>query len=183
MKTPCAPATRSMHRYPAASLPPLLLALVVLGACSRATSAEGPAAPAPEDRYASLPDATVCVVDRTTRRGLRELRAKQDADGTLLLRVGDEVLTLEQIHPVGIVAGYAGVEPWYRSDEPITLQGQRYRKLEAERRIPIDQLEQSAEYRAIPVFAAPGDAPPPEAVYVPVRPGCIFQAYVREDLL
>ena len=183
MKTPCPPATRSMPPTSAPLLPLLLCVITVLGACSRSAGGEGPATPEPDDRYASLPDATVCVVDRTTRRGLRELRAKQDPDGTLLLRVADEVLTLEQIHPVGIVAGYAGAEPWYRSDEPITLQGSRYRKVEAERRIPMEQLEQAAEHRAIPVFAAPGDAPPPEAVYVPVRPGCIFQAYVREDLL
>ena len=34
-----------------------------------------------------------------------------------------------------------------------------------------------------PLRPDPNDASPPKAFYLPVRPGCVFQAYVRSDLL
>lgn len=159
----------------------IALAVLLLAACARKPAPAPPAGPAP-DSYAALPDTLVCVVDRTTRSGLRDLTAKRRPDGSAVLLVAGETTPLERIHPVGIIAGYAGAEGWLRSAEPILLQGRRYVAVPGERRIPRERLQQSGEYRAIPLFADPDDATPPQAVYLPTRPGCIFQAYVREDL-
>lgn len=164
------PALRALLAASAAAL--------LLAACVRREPATSPAA-----GYASLPDTLVCVVDRTTDRGLRELPAKRTPEGTALLLVDGRTQPLESVHPVSLIAGYGGREGWYSAGEPVELRGQRFVRVESERSIPPDLLRRTGEYRGIPLFADPGDEPPPEAVYLPVRPGCIFQAYVREDLV
>jgi hypothetical protein len=171
---------------------PSLLGVVLLaaaaGACGR-RAPEAPAGPTPEpqptleERYAAMPDTAVCVVDRTTQRGLRKLEAKKSPDQGIVLLVAGEIRPLDELHPVGVMAGYAGRESWLSAGEPIALQGRRYEKVGGERQVQPEQLQQLEEYRAIPVFADPSDVPPPRAIYVPVRPGCVFQAYVRADLL
>lgn len=159
----------------------LLAAGAITAACSRGGGAGAPTAGTA--RYAVLPDTSVCVVDRTTERGLRNLAAKRTPDGEAVVLISGEVRPLSELHPVGIVAGYAGRERWYTSDAPITVQGRRYSKVQGDRRIPLESLRMGGEYQAIPLYVDPADAQPPRAVYAPVRPGCVFQAYVREDAM
>ena len=141
-----------------------------------------PSGPSVSQQYAALPDTAVCVVDRTTERGLRDLQAKQAANGSVVLLVDNRIQNLESIHPVGVTAGYAGQEVWYTRGQPVTLQGRSYVKFGGERRVPLDQLRRVGDYQGIPLYSAPADTLRPQAVYVPVRVGCIFTAYVREDL-
>lgn len=160
-----------------------LIALAV--ACGRTPPAAAPTAPAGPSiaqQYAALPDTVVCVVDRTTDRGLRDLLAKRAANGSVVLLVDDQINALEQIHPVGVAAGYAGNEVWYSRSAPITLQNRNYIRYGGERRVPLNQLRRVGAYQGVPLFSAPADTVRPQAVYVPVRVGCIFNAYVREDL-
>lgn len=158
----------------------LLSACALAGACSR-TPAPNAAPSSEAARYAALPDTLVCVVDRTTERGLRNLTAKRAPDGEALVLISGSPRPLSELHPVGIVAGYAGRERWYTGNEPITVQGRRYTKVQGDRRIPLESLRMGGEFRAIPLYVDPADTQPPRAVYAPVRPGCVFQAYVRED--
>jgi hypothetical protein len=65
---------------------------------------------------------------------------------------------------------------------PVTHAGRRYVRTGGERRVPINLLRRVGDHQGVPLFASP-DEPTPEAVYVPLRPGCVFQAYVRSDLL
>ena len=156
------------------------------GACGSAPPpAPGPApstAPSVAQQYAALPDTVVCVVDRTTDRGLRDLDAKRAANGSVVLLVDNTMLSIDQVHPVGVTAGYAGQEIWYTRGQPVTLQGSAYMKYGGERRVPLDQLRRVGDYQGVPLYGAPADTVRPQAVYVPVRVGCIFTAYVREDL-
>ena len=152
---------------------------LVLAACA---SGGGRSARPPAE-YTALPDTTVCVVDRASDQGLRDLQAKRDAGGSAVLWTGGAVQPLERIHAVSLVAGYGGSEPWFTRGEPIAFRGSRFTKVESGRRIPLEALARIGEHQGILLFADPKDDPPPEAIYVPVRPGCIFQAYVREDLL
>src|SRR5690606_20532508 len=102
--------------------------------------APAPAAPPDEAaRYAAFPDTLVCVVDRTVDRGLRDLPAKK-GDGEVVLLVGGEIRPLAELHPVNLIAGYAGREPWFTDNHPIAVEGQRYRKYGGERRVPIESL-------------------------------------------
>lgn len=158
---------------------------LLAGAAGLATACSGnpePASQAPRD-FAALADTLVCVVDRTADTGLRELPAKQGANGTVVLFSGGQVRPLDSVHPVSLVAGYAGRERWLAAGEPIDFRGDRFVKVPEERRVAVELLGRVGEHRGIPLFADPGDEPPPEALYVPLRPGCIFQAYVREDLM
>jgi hypothetical protein len=162
-----------------------LLGLALAGACAH----NPPAAPGPPppptaaERYAALPDTSVCVVDRTTRRGLRPLAAKVQPGGQVVVLVSGRLQNLEDLHPIGIAAGYAARESWVTAGEPLTIQGRRYEKAGPARLIGLEQLQQSGEYRSIPLFVDPKDPSPPRAFYVPLRPGCVFQPYVRSDLL
>jgi hypothetical protein len=162
-------------------------ATALVGACASnapvAVQPEPAQPPSAAERYATLPDTSVCVVDRTTRRGLRPLAAKVDPDGKVVVLVAERVLGLDELHPVEAAAGYAANEHWVTVGEPINLLDRRYEKVGPERLIPLEQLERAGEFRAIPVFADPSDPAPPRAVYLPMRPGCVFQAYVRSDLL
>lgn len=158
-----------------------IICAVALAGCGRR---QPPGAmPDAGSAFEALPDTLICVVDRTTDRGLRNLQAKRGAAGEVLLWIDGEVQTLEQAHPVGLVAGYAAREPWVTAGEEIRVQNRRYVAVPGERRVGLDKLQQAGEYRAIPVFADPADEPPADAVYLPSRPGCVFLAYVREDLM
>ena len=134
------------------------------------------------DSFAALPDVTVCVVDGAADSGLRDLAAKRAHDGRTVLLIDGEVVSLEQIHAPGIAAGYAAAEPWFTGDS-IAVGQHAYVKVSGERRIEADQITRVGELHAVPVFASRSDDPPPDAVYLPTRPGCLFQAYVRADLL
>jgi hypothetical protein len=162
-----------------------LLGLALAGACAhnRPAASGPPPPPTAEERYATLPDTTVCVVDRTTRRGLRPLDAKVEPSGQVVVLVSGRVQTLEDLHPISPAAGYAAREAWVTAGTQLTIQGRRYEKVGPPRLIPLEQLERSGEYRSIPLFSDPKDTPPPRAFYVPLRPGCVFQAYARSDLL
>lgn len=164
-------------------------ALVTLaGACASnpppapAPAQRAPTGPSVAQQYAALPDTVVCVVDRTTERGLRDLQAKRAANGSVVLLVDNEIHPLDEIHPVGVAAGYAGQEFWFTRGQAITLQGRSYMKYRGERRVPLVQLRRVGDYQGIPLYSAPADSVRPQAVYVPARVGCIFNAYVREDL-
>jgi hypothetical protein len=162
-------------------------ALVTLaGACGSnpppAPAPTAPSGPSVAQQYAALPDTVVCVVDRTTERGLRDLQGKRAANGSVVLLVDNQMHALDEIHPVGVAAGYAGQESWFTQGQAITLQGRSYMKYRGERRVPLTQLRRVGDYQGIPLYSAPADSVRPQAVYVPARVGCIFNAYVREDL-
>lgn len=159
--------------------PSLLAALSMMACAPRQTAAPVSQAAA---EYAALPDTTVCVLDRSSSRGLREIQAKSGSSGVLLLQNG-EIRSLESVHPVNLIAGYAGREAWLTRGDPITLSGRRFVSTGGERRIAIDLLRREGEYQGILLFVGADEPPPATALYVPTAPGCIFQAFVREDLL
>lgn len=139
------------------------------------------ATPLPPD-YAALPDTVVCVVDRSTDTGLREIPAKI-RDGGIVLFADGEVRPLESVHPVNVIAGYAGGEAWLTEGEPIGFQGRSFVRYLGERRIAPDLLRRAGEHRGVLIFIGADSSPPVEAIYIPTAPGCIFQGYVRDDLV
>jgi hypothetical protein len=166
----------------------LVMAIAALGgACAHkpsiAPTPAPPPPPSPAERYAALPDTAVCVVDRTTQRGLRLLEGKVEGDGKVVVLVSGRIHDLDSLHPVAAASGYAGREAWALAGDPLTVRGRRYEKVGPERLIPYDQLQRFDDYRAVPLFADPKDPAPPRALYLPLRTGCVFQPYVRADLL
>ncbi|MQA90204.1 MAG: hypothetical protein GEU90_08215 [Gemmatimonas sp.] len=137
--------------------------------------------PAPPPEYVAMPDTLVCVVDRATPVGLTHLPAKVGSQGIVVYSEG-AIRPLEEIHPVNMIAGYAGQEEWVARGDPIPFSNARYVRIGGERRVDLDLLARVGEHLGILLFAGRED-PATEALYIPTTPGCIFQAYVREDLI
>lgn len=158
----------------------VLLALFGAG-CSGGGPSGGPQPSFPPS-YAALPDSLVCVVDRAVPLGLRELPAKVEAGRVVILSEG-QVTPLDAVHPVDLIAGYAGGEPWLTRGDPLPFGGATFTRTGGERRVQASLLQRVGEYQGILLFAGLDDAPPPDALYVPTAPGCVFQPFVRQDLL
>lgn len=161
---------------------PLLLLLASVTACGGSPSGGGGPSPEAPPSYAMLPDTMVCVLDRAAPTGLTDIAAKKDGDRVVIFSGGD-VVDLETLHPVNLIAGYAGGESWLRQGEPIAFRGRTYAHIGGERRVGIEQLERIAEHRGILMFAGREDSDPYDALYLPTAPGCVFQPYVRDDLI
>ena len=165
---------------PRSLLVAILLAFAT-GCSGRGGPSEGPQPSFPPE-YAALPDSLVCVIDRAVPLGLRELPAKVDGDQLLILADG-QVAELNAIHPVDLIAGYAGREAWLTRGDPLPFEGATFTRTGGERRVAASLLQRVGEYRGILLFAGAEDTPPPDALYVPTAAGCVFQPFVRQDLL
>jgi hypothetical protein len=82
--------------------------------------------------------------------------------------------------------GYAETAAWYRRDEPITLNGRRYARIGYLRRLNPDgfaahgrEMVRVGEQQGVPLYAEGPDPQPPGVLWIPVRPGCVFQSYQR----
>ena len=160
----------------------LLLFAFPLAACGGPAPSSGPVATIPGEQYAAMPDTLVCIIDRAAPTGLSDLAAKVGTDGPVVF-ADDRIQPVQAIHPVNIIAGYAGRESWLTQGDPIVFSERRYVRTGGERRVARNLLTRAGEHMGILLFAGGEDATPFDALYVPTAPGCIFQAYVREDLL
>jgi hypothetical protein len=163
------------------------LCAVTLTGCGQLTG--GTPAPVANPQYTALRDSLVCVVDRTAPSGLVRIPAKVDGSRVVLL-VDNAIVPLETEQPISVIAGYAGSEAWLVRGDPLSLGGNQYKRSQpatpggsSERRVEPDLLRRAGEYMGILLFAGATDDPPPDALYVPTAPGCIFQPYVRSDLI
>lgn len=76
---------------------------------------------------------------------------------------------------------YALNASWYRNKEPIVVSGRVYVKYGLPRVIGATEVVSVAAFRGVPVFAEPtADRQHPEVIYIPVQPGCEFQAYLNQ---
>ena len=143
---------------------PFLLCATLLGACAHAPASPpappAPAGPGAAERYAALPDTSVCVVDRSTDAGLRDLRAKRARDGGAVLLVDGRIVPLASVHRVELAAGYAGSEPWFTARDTLGVEGHAYRPVEGERQVDPDLLRRGGDVRGLPFFVDPNDASP-----------------------
>lgn len=72
---------------------------------------------------------------------------------------------------------YAEAAEWFAANEPIRMDGRTFVGYGDPRVLGIQELTPVGTYRAVRVFAAAGGHLPPSVVYLPVRPGCVFQRY------
>lgn len=112
----------------------------------------------------------VCVLVGDT---LREVPATTDeATGDTL--VGGK--RFREAYPAG--KGYAESAPWYSARSWIDIGKRRHEKIGQARLVPPELLVPAGHHRGVPLFVAAGsDVTVPRFYYVPVRPGCVFQAY------
>ena len=76
--------------------------------------------------------------------------------------------------------GYAAGERWLADGETVVVEGRRYEKVGLPRIVPAAQLRQAGTFRSVPLFTAAGETGQ-EMLYVPLRRGCEFQPYQRQE--
>lgn len=155
----------------------VMLAVVVCAGCylpCPRAAAPPPAAGPPGIGTAplSMHQPRVCVL-RDGRLAL--------VDAEYRTREGDTVyqgVPFSRAFPLG--GGYALPHEWYRRGEPIEIRGRPYAKYGTTSHFLPEELARAGEYRGVPLFVDAGDSGLPY-VYLPVRPGCEFQAYMDAD--
>jgi hypothetical protein len=113
----------------------------------------------------------VCVLDGGR---LKLIQAEVDPE------TGDTLVERQpfaSVHPT-TSPPYAAAAEWFIHPAPIAFREHYYLPYATPRIIAPDLLEHVGEYAGVPLFAE-ADAGEPEILYVPVRPGCEFQQYVR----
>lgn len=116
------------------------------------------------------PQAQVCVVEGDSLRMLRVMRSP--AGDTLV-----NGLPFRNVHPISNPPYIAGAG-WYENHEPIRLGERDYATNHPPQVIAPELLRFMARYRGVPVFrAVDEDVKRPSYVYLPVRPGCVFQPF------
>ena len=139
-------------------------------------------APPAAKRPAALAETRLCVVDASAPAGLRSVSALKDRrTGQVYIARKGRNRPLSEVYPAKRSRGYAKSEKWFRENGPIEVHGARYEKYGPERVIPASKLKRGSLFAGIPLFLDPRDQRPPSVVYVPSRPGCVFQPYVRES--
>jgi hypothetical protein len=152
--------------------------LLVLAGCSPFPPPDP--VPPPRGSAVGYTETPLCVVDLTATRGLRMVTAYAAANGGLFLLEGNRYQPLGRRYPESREGGYAGAEDWFRKGEPIRQYGERYLKHGPNRVVPAAALTLGAPHQGVPVFLDRNDLESPAVLYIPVRPGCVFQPYAAE---
>jgi hypothetical protein len=128
-----------------------------------------PPPPPPAER-----EMEICIID--------DMGNIQVVDAIFLPETGDTMVVVDgqrrafaTVYPTD--ARYAAGQRWFVDNEPIHVMDQRYVKTGLPRIIQPQELTRVGEYQGVSVFAQPGAETPPAVLYLPVRPGCEFQAY------
>ena len=85
-------------------------------------------------------------------------------------------------HAFPLTGEYAGVAGWYVNNEPITFRGVRWIRY-APRTIRIGDLTRVGEYDGVGVYLEAGETVAVDYVYLPLRPGCVFEAFTRSAIM
>ncbi len=156
------------------SIPLIVTALSAFAACATGTAARDDAPPPPpEPASASPPIQRAISVCRVEGGQLVQSTA------TIDVATGDTTWAPPG-EPAGTPASYAAGTPWFIRNEPITVAGSSYVKYGTPRVVPGEDLVRAGEFGGVPLFTDDPLPRPPEVLYVPFRPGCVFQLYMLE---
>ncbi|HEU0300605.1 MAG TPA: hypothetical protein VFR37_14140 [Longimicrobium sp.] len=159
-----------------------LIATLCAACGSRAVPAPPDPAPVPASAPATRPypppPAEVCRCIRicVVQRGrLLEVPVRYNT------RTGD-TLTMDSLpfsHVYPVTGEYAAVAGWFIHNEPITFHGVRWIRYGMPRVLGIPEITRIGEHRGVGVYLEMGQTVPVDVIYLPTRPGCEFQPYVR----
>lgn len=158
---------------------PLLVAILAAG-CTRGAP-PAPPAPAPDTvRAARLPPPLSSVTIPSDVRYCIVRNGHLESVDVQIGFTGDAVhagVPLSRAFPAD--STYALNAKWYVYSGFIQVAGGLYVKYGLPRILAPTDVVPVAAYRGVTVFAEPAANPRrPEAIYIPVRPGCEFQPYV-----
>jgi len=150
----------------------MAIAVALVSACLKA-GAEGAWRPAnvPAPPFARRPQQQVCVVQGDSLRLLPATHSLGSGD-TLVSGVAFRRAYPETYPP------YIERAAWYQAHQPIQYGGRRYVANHPPQTISPELLRFISRYEGVPVFRAADDrSTPPLYIYLPVRPGCVFQPF------
>jgi hypothetical protein len=150
----------------------LLSALLLNPACvPSANTRDSDLREQPSGETAANDTIQICVVEGRTLRLIRAVHRPETGD-TLV-----DGISFSQRYPAH-APPYAQGAAWFERQSPIRLGGWLYEASTPARFIDAELLRPlNLHHLDTPLFAA-ADDPLPEIIYIPVRPGCIFQSYV-----
>lgn len=152
------------------------LVLLALAGAALAGPLHGQVRAAQQRKAPAAQAIVVCVVDRGE---LRQVSALLDpATGDTATLAGGAFRAA-----YGPGSQYAAAHSWFVAAGTLRLPSGKYRRQGPTRVIRADALRRIGWYpdakQGVAVYAAAQDGPDPRLVYLPVRPGCVFQPYVR----
>jgi hypothetical protein len=150
----------------------LVAALLLTSACmALVSSRDGDLHQQHAEKAAASDTLLICVVEGGTLRPIRAVHRPEIGD-TLI-----DGAPFSQRYPVHSPP-YAQGAPWFERQSPIRMGEWVYEASTPGRYIAPELLRPLNVYHLqTPLFAA-ADDPLPEIIYIPVRPGCIFQSYL-----
>lgn len=164
--------------------PAFVLLLAALAACAPARPAPPPPAPPPSVRTTAAPPPAPAPVRLDSVRTcavkggeLVEVAAVINWATTDTLVDGKP---FSNVHP--LTAEYAGVAEWFVNNEPFDYRDEIcLLKYGLPRTLRPAEVKRASAHRGVPMFIeADDDVRRPDVVYLPVTPGCWFQAYQWE---
>ncbi len=130
-------------------------------------------APAPEPVRQEMTPIRVCVVEAG------ELR---EVDAMVNTATGDTLVNQRRFGDVYPgTTGYAAGQDFFIRNEAITFNRTRYVRFGLTRIVPANALTRAGEFQGVPIFRDRASTGTAEVLYVPVRTGCEFQTYQREQ--
>jgi hypothetical protein len=159
-----------------------LLAAALFAACTGHAPASSPAPqpaalPAPLPREEPRPTDAGIVADSmhtcVVRNGtLAEVTIQYDTGTGDTLYGGAR---FAEAFPTG--PEYAEGAEWYATNEPIPFRGGLLVKYGYPRVLGVNEVTRIGEHRGVGLYAQAGRGKDVEVLYVPVRPGCVFQVF------
>jgi antitoxin component YwqK of YwqJK toxin-antitoxin module len=117
-----------------------------------------------------------CIIEKGI---LKTVVADYDpATGNSYVTVNGARKDFEQIYPA-TAKDYAINTPWFKTNNIVTFNGQRYIKYGLPRVLATTEIKKSGEYNAIGVYTEIGLIKDAEVIYLPVQRGCEFQPYQK----
>lgn len=113
---------------------------------------------------------SICVIERDT---LQMIRAAIVGDKDTIV----SGTPFSQRYPA-VSPPYATGASWFSQNHPIRRNGRwYYGGNHPQQIISVELLERIGHHNGVPIFSEVGDSIP-EIIYVPIRPGCVFQSYI-----
>ena len=130
-------------------------------------------APLPAPAPPAMIPIRVCVVEGGELREVEAMVSPATGDTLVNQR------RFSEVYPETM--GYAATQDFYIRGEAVTWNRTRYVQFGLTRIIPANALIRAGEYQGVPVFRERHVTGTPDVLYMPVRSGCEFQVYQREQ--
>jgi hypothetical protein len=106
-----------------------------------------------------------------------------DVDAVYMPSTGDTLVVVQgqrrpfaQVYPA-TAPTYAAGATWFINNDAVMFNNREFVRYGVPRVISPAELQRVGDYRGVGLWAQTGATTPYDVVYVPIRPGCEFQAY------